>query len=215
MKKTRVLIVEDSGVIREFLQHIIGQDPRLEIAGAVGSAEEALRILDRISPDVISMDIRLPGMSGFEATKRIMSERPTPIVVVSASVESEDLKITMNALQAGALTVLEKPAGTSSDEYEALAERLCTQLAIMSQVKVVRRHGAAKSPLRLAPHLVPCRGGCRMLGVVSSTGGPSALVHILSRLGPGFPVFSRDREGSRGSRAGESVSRHSRPAPAS
>ncbi len=150
MKKIRVLIVEDSKVIREFLEYIIGQDPRLEIAAAVGSAEEALRILDRVSPDVISMDIRLPGMNGFEATQRIMTERPTPIVVVSASVECEDLQITMNALQAGALTVLEKPVGTTSAEYEALAERLCTQLAIMSQVKVVRRYasGEARRALR-------------------------------------------------------------------
>src|SRR5882724_13186134 len=144
MEKIRVLIVEDSAVIREYLEHIIGQDPRLQIVGSVGSAEESLRILDRAAPDVISMDIRLPGMNGFEATQRIMSERPTPIVVVSASVEREDLRITMNALQAGALTVLEKPVGSSSAEYEALAERLCTQLAIMSQVKVVRRRITAR-----------------------------------------------------------------------
>ena len=75
-------------LLRELLEYIIGRDPRLEIAGAVGSAEEALRVLHRISPDVISMDIRLPGMNGFEATQRIMSEKPTPIVVVAASVES-------------------------------------------------------------------------------------------------------------------------------
>src|SRR5216684_2285088 len=139
MKKIRVLIVEDSRVIREFLEHIIGHDPRLEIAGAAGSAEEALRILDRVSPDVISMDIRLPGMNGFEATQQIMAKKPTPIVVVSASVESEDLKISMNALRAGALAVVEKPVGTSHQDYESLAERLCTQLAIMSQVKVIRQ----------------------------------------------------------------------------
>src|SRR5260370_41445339 len=149
MKRIRVLIVEDSKVIREFLEHIIGRDPRLEIVGAVGSAEEALSVLDRSAPDVISMDIRLPGMNGFEATQRIMAERPTPIVVVSASVEKEDLRITMNALQAGALTVLEKPVGTSSAEYEALAERLCTQLAIMSQVKVVRRRITVRPTQRL------------------------------------------------------------------
>src|SRR5258708_19031757 len=154
MEKIRVLIVEDSAVIREYLEHIIGQDPRLEIVGSVGSAEDALRVLDRASPDVISMDIRLPGMNGFEATQRIMAERPTPIVVVSASVESEDLRITMNALQAGALTVLEKPGGTTSADYETLAERLCTQLAVMSQVKVVRRRGGprpAPQPARPRP----------------------------------------------------------------
>ncbi len=193
MKKISVLIVEDSKVIREFLEYIIGQDPRLEVAGSVGSAEEALRILDRASPDVIfpdviSMDIRLPGMNGFEATQRIMAERPTPIVVVSASVESEDLQITMNALQAGALTVLEKPVGTTSAEYEALAERLCTQFAIMSQVKVVRRHGAARPAQRLEPKLAALPGGCRMLGIVSSTGGPNALAHLLNGLGRDFPL---------------------------
>src|SRR5947199_6580433 len=118
MNKIRVMIVEDSGVVRRFLEYLIGRDPRLEVVASVESAEEALRLLSRAAPDVISMDIRLPGMNGFEATQRIMAERPTPIVVVSASVESEDLKITMNALRAGALAVIEKPAGTAHDDYE-------------------------------------------------------------------------------------------------
>jgi two-component system chemotaxis response regulator CheB len=188
MKKIRVLIVEDSLVIRQFLEHIIARDPRLEIAAAVETAEEALRILDRVSPDVVSMDIRLPGMNGFEATQRIMRERPTPVVVVSASVEREDLQITMNALRAGALTVLEKPTGVTSNDYESLAERLCTQLAIMSQVKVVRRRidtwPGAKVIRRAAPRL----GSFRALGIVSSTGGPNALVQVLGGLGAGFPL---------------------------
>src|ERR1700681_1184822 len=113
------------------------------------------------------MNIRLPGMNGFEATQRIMAERPTPIVVVSASVECEDLRITMNALQAGALTVLEKPVGTSSAEYAALAERLCTQLAIMSQVKVIRRHGGLRPAPRIQARADSRPGDYRMLGIVS------------------------------------------------
>src|ERR1700686_3276581 len=149
MKRIRVLIVEDSQVIREFLQHIIARDPRLEVAGAVESAEEALRVFGQSAPDVVSMDIRLPGMNGFEATRWIMSENPTPIVVVSASVGAEDLKITMNALRAGALAVVEKPVGTTHADYEILAERLCTQLVIMSQVKVVRQRLNGKRNLRL------------------------------------------------------------------
>jgi two-component system chemotaxis response regulator CheB len=197
MKKIRVLIVEDSKVIRQLLEHIVGHDPRLEIAAAVGSAEEALRILERVAPDVISMDIRLPGMNGLDATRRIMAERPTPIVVVSASVECEDLQITMNALRAGALAVLEKPAGTASGEYEAFARRLGTQLTIMSEVKLVRRRTAAPRadaprtrgiayPSRQRTNPVP--GGYRMMGIVSSTGGPNALVQLLGGLGPGFPL---------------------------
>ncbi len=188
MKRIRVLIIEDSKVIREFLEYIIGQDPRLEVAASVDSAEEALRILARVSPDVISMDIRLPGINGFEATQRIMSEKPTPIVVVSASVECEDLQITMNALQSGALTVLEKPVGTTSADYEALSQRLCTQLAIMSQVKVVRRHTSARSVLPAERRVTPRRGGYRVVAIVSSTGGPNALVQLLGRLGPDFPL---------------------------
>ena len=76
MGKIRVMIVEDSQVVRDFLRYLIGRDPRLEVAAAVGSAEEALRVLERVSPDVISMDIRLPGMNGFEATQRIMARKP-------------------------------------------------------------------------------------------------------------------------------------------
>ncbi len=75
MSKIRVMIVEDSRVVRELLQFLIGSDPRLEVAAAVESAEEALRLLERVAPDVISMDIRLPGMNGLEATQQIMARK--------------------------------------------------------------------------------------------------------------------------------------------
>jgi two-component system chemotaxis response regulator CheB len=199
MSKIRVLIVEDSRAIREFLTHIIDRDPRLQVVAAYGSAEEALRELHRVAPDVISMDIRLPGMNGFDATKRIMAERPTPIVVVSASVEAEDLKISMNALRAGALAVVEKPVGASHADYERLAERICTQLAIMSQVRVIRQRarrrgelGQASAPAATAksPAVSPAnyQGTIRAVALVASTGGPSALVSVLEALPASFPL---------------------------
>ncbi len=187
VKKARVLIVEDSAVVRELLQFLIARDPRLEVAAAVGSAEEALRILDRVSPDVVSLDIRLPGMNGFEATQQIMSQRPTPIVVVSASVESEELRITMNALAAGALAVVEKPVGVTERDYESVAERLCTQLAIMSQVRVVRQHRHRKvrpGPAERRP--LAGQGQYRAVGIAASTGGPNALLELLAALGKDF-----------------------------
>ena len=112
--QVRVMVVEDSLVVRQLLLHIISRDPRLIVAAAVGSAEEALQEIGRVRPDVISMDIRLPGMDGLEATRRIMSEHPTPIVVIAGSIEDASLKISMNALRAGALTVVEKPVGLTS-----------------------------------------------------------------------------------------------------
>lgn len=194
----RVLIVEDTAVVRLLLEEIVGSDPRLEVAASVGDGEEALRILPKIAPDVISMDIRLPGMNGFEATQRIMSEHPTPIVVVSASVESDDLRISMNALRAGALSIVEKPVGISHEEYRAIAARLCNQLVLMSDVKVVRqRKGrpvgmsarATPSEPSRAPQLpVDPDRRFTMLGIVASTGGPNAVVTVLQGLTPGFAL---------------------------
>jgi two-component system chemotaxis response regulator CheB len=193
MKKTRVMIVEDSAVVRALLEYSIGRDPRLEVCATAATAEDALEILEQYSPDVIAMDIHLPGMDGLEATRRIMSKKPVPIVVVAASVESKHWNVTaMEALRAGALTVLEKPVGTTNADYEALAERLCTQLVIMSQVNLVRQHGRYESHAakgRIARSSCPGHfGGFKMLGIVCSTGGPAALVQLLGALGPAFPL---------------------------
>ena len=140
-KKIRVMIVEDSAVVSALLEYSIGRDPRLEVCATAGSAEDALENYEEIAPDVIAMDIRLPGMDGLEATRQIMSKRPVPIVVVAASIESGKWNSTpIEALRAGALSVLEKPAGLTHADFEALSERLCTQLVIMSQVKLVTQH---------------------------------------------------------------------------
>ena len=192
-KKIRVMIIEDSRVVREFLQALIGEDARLEVAASVESAEEALRLLHRTSPDVISMDIRLPGMNGFEATQRIMADKPTPIVVVSASVEAEDLQISMNALRAGALAVIEKPVGRMHADYALLAERLCTQLVLMSEVKVVRqrirpRFGPPSRRADIPEHAICSSRPFRLLGLVASTGGPHALQQVLGDLGADYPL---------------------------
>ena len=192
MKKTRVMIVEDSPVISALLEYCVSSDPRLEVCATAGSAEEALDTFEAIAPDVIAMDIRLPGIDGLEATRRIMSLRPVPIVVVAASIESGKWNSTpMEALRAGALTVLEKPVGTTHDDYAALSERLCTQLFIMSQVKLVRRqrsgetHAADGGRSRASSNTA---GAFGMLGIVCSTGGPGALVQLLGALGPEFPL---------------------------
>lgn len=191
MIKIRVLIVEDSMVVRELLKHIIGTDDRFDVVAAVETAEEALSLLEVVEPDVISLDIRLPGMNGLDATLQIMAKRPTPIVVVAAQVDDDELNIAMNALRAGALSVVEKPVGVANAAFDAMAQRLCTQLAIMSQVKVVRqgidrglRFGTAEPP----PIQRRASNGYDMVGVVSSTGGPQALVQMLGGLDKAFPL---------------------------
>lgn len=193
MRKIRVMIIEDSDVVRMLLEEIISRDSRLEVTASVSNAEEGLRLLNTVAPDVISLDIRLPGMNGFQATKRIMSERPTPIVVVSASVEKEDLKISINALKAGALTIVEKPVGTTRANFQEMADQLCTQLAIMSAVKVIRqRRPPSPSPVARpsSPQAYQVRknGAFGVLGIAASTGGPNALEKLLNGLPADFPL---------------------------
>lgn len=196
-KKIRVMIIEDSPVVMELLKYIIGNDPRLEVAATAISAEDALQKLDRVRPDVISLDIRLPGMNGLDATLLIMSSRPTPIVVVSTGIREEELNIAMNALRAGALTVVEKPVGVTNGDYETLAEQLCGQLAVMSQVKVVRQ--AKRRNINFGSVTAKITAGAesnrhlltvapKMIGIVASTGGPNAISRVLNGLGRDFPL---------------------------
>ncbi len=189
----RVMLVEDSLVVRELLRHIVSRDARLRIVAAAASGEEALGLIEVVRPDVISMDIRLPGIDGLETTRRIMAERPTPIVVVADAVEDASLRISMNALRAGALSVVEKPVATTNAGYEAVADEICTQLRIMAQVPVIRRRpigaewatrkGAAPAAAGPLPGAAPT-----VLGLAASTGGPPALARVLGALPTDFPL---------------------------
>ncbi len=203
----KVLIVEDSPVVQRLLEHTIARDPRLKVVGKAANAEQAVTLIAQRTPDVVTMDIRLPGINGFELTRRIMSENPLPIVVVAENVDDASLNISMNALRAGALSVVEKPGSTERQRYEALAAHLCTQLVIMSQVKVVRQRfaprkdGTAGPPPQTPPPAPPQarRGGYDILALVASTGGPNALVRVLNDLprGLGLPIVVVQHIGDR------------------
>ncbi|WP_377810675.1 chemotaxis-specific protein-glutamate methyltransferase CheB [Azospirillum sp. A29] len=212
-RRIRVLVVEDSPVIQQLLSHVISADPRLEVAGIASSGEQALRMIERTAPDVVSLDIRLPGIDGFEVTSRIMRQTPLPIVVVASDVR--DLDIPMRALQAGALAVVEKPGSMARADYQTVAHHLCTQLVIMSQVKVIRHRITARGARtatgmateaaspdgrpadgrlpdgRLPDEAVAADGRLRRfraLGLVASTGGPAALAKILKDMPADFPL---------------------------
>lgn len=197
MDPIRVMIVEDSPTVREFLRQAIVADSRLAVAAECASAEEALAALDRAAPDVISMDIHLPRMSGLEATRRIMETRPTPIVIVSRSVSADELDSTMDALRAGAVSAMEKPSCSHELKSAEMTARICRELVVMSQIKVVRqRFNGARARSFQAPASIshsyrpPIVHGklARMVGIVASTGGPRAVELILSLIGPDFPL---------------------------
>jgi two-component system chemotaxis response regulator CheB len=122
-----------------------------------------------------------------------MAERPTPIVVVADAVEDSSLRISMNALRAGALSVVEKPVATTHAGYEAVATRICTQLRIMADVPVIRRRSigaewAGKVRDFSVPSPVPLAAAPSVVAIAASTGGPPALARVIGALPADFPL---------------------------
>lgn len=189
---TRVLIVEDSPVVREFLIHILGSDPDIEVAGTADDGEAALEAVERTKPDILTMDIYMPKLNGFDATRRIMETRPLPIVIVSGSSTVGEVATSFHALDAGALAVVPRPKGIGHPDHAQTARELVRTVKLMSEVKVVRRWprsrpgDAGASAARVTAVRAPA--DIRVVAIGASTGGPSVLQTILSALGPAFPV---------------------------
>jgi two-component system chemotaxis response regulator CheB len=180
----RVLVAEDSSTIRELLVEILRSDPEIEVVGEAKNGAEAVTLTRQLRPDLVTMDIRMPLMDGFEATKRIMVEAPTPIIIVTASVDVREIEVSMHALRVGALTLMAKPEGPGTPDFEEHCHRFLTTVKSMAQVKVVRRWADDKSE----PPSVSSRGQAKVLAMAASTGGPAALCQILSELPGNFPV---------------------------
>lgn len=182
----RVLVVDDSSSCRALLVGLLSAAPRLVVVGTAADGEEAVREAARLKPDVITMDIHLPGLDGFAATRRIMETCPTRIVMVTSSSIPNEVAQSFTALESGALTVLAKPPGPGHELFETTRDELVRTVTLMAEVPVVRRWPAGGA--RLAPRLAPLRGEVRLVAIGASTGGPIVLQTLLSRLRPGFGV---------------------------
>lgn len=186
----RVLVVEDSPTVRRYLTTLINETPGLEVIGEARDGDEALAMTAELRPDVISMDIRMPGVDGLEATRRIMNRHPTPVVIVSGLLERE-VDLSFQALQAGALAVVEKPPYRHDPDFSTKQRQMVNTLMAMARVHVVRRwesepgQNADSKPrvtterLRLKPELI---------AIGASAGGPGALATLLRDLPIDFSV---------------------------
>lgn len=197
----RVLIAEDSLVARELLVAILQSAPGLQVVGTARDGAEAVRLARRLKPDVITMDVHMPELDGFAATRQIMAEIPRPIVIISASLNKHERDMTFSALEAGALSVLEKP---TMDDPPEVYEALIKQVKLMSEVKVVRRwnieearrrggeaeQGDVKNQSSNLPTGLRRNGQTKiqLVAIASSTGGPGVLAKILSELPADFPA---------------------------
>lgn len=184
----RVLVVDDSAVVREILVSMLETVPGFQVVGQAQDGEEAVRLTTRLRPDVITMDIRMPRLDGLGAIRQIMSTTPTPIVVVAASVYEPDLNIAFTAIEAGALTVVEKPRGITPEAYEAARDQLVTTIRLMSDVQVVTlrpdRRPAAQPPSRRVDveDALETEVEAKLVAIAASTGGPGVLRQIFKPL---------------------------------
>ncbi len=190
--KIRVLIVEDSPLMCKVLTRLLESDPEIKVVGVAHTGEEAIEAAGRLKPDIITMDIHMPVMDGFEAAKRIMANDPTPILIVAASVFVEGMNKVFEAISYGALDVVDKSELQFTKEKEKEKEtalKLTKKIKILSTIPVVMHPLAifeSKSTMNDAVKDLK-KDSTRIVAIASSTGGPKVLHTILNGIPSDFP----------------------------
>jgi two-component system chemotaxis response regulator CheB len=189
----KIFIVEDSLVSREFLKHILAADKELKVIGEASRGEEAISKIEALKPekpDAITMDIEMPGLDGYETTKKIMETNPAPIIIISTGYQYPSAEKTFRAMQAGAVAAIGKPPGSTHPDFRRSCRELINLIKSMSKVPVVRRLATAKIVnTNKEPSAATITNTHRdLVAIGASTGGPPALNTILSRLPASFPL---------------------------
>lgn len=195
MKNTiKVLVVDDSAVVRDFLVYIFSSEPNIHVVGTARNGKEAVELAKLKKPDIISMDIEMPVMNGMEATQVIMSTNPVPVILVTSSYRKDDVAKTFKAMEAGALAILEKPAGFGHPNYEKTKKELVNTLLTMSEVKVVTRFPKyAKKEIKALEKEKPVniderKTKYQIVAIGVSTGGPQVLQQMIPLIPAGYDI---------------------------
>ncbi len=180
MAALRILIVEDSLTVRRRLTDVFSEDPAFTVVGETGDGEQAFAMCQSLRPDVVTLDLMLPGLNGVEVTRRIMTHCPTPIVIFSGADNRTMNLHLLDALSAGAVDAVEKPTRFASLEW---AGELLTRVKLAA-----RMPSTALAQMRQAPEPVRPQLPARLVVLGASTGGPAAIKEILQRLPQDFPL---------------------------
>lgn len=187
--RVRVLVVEDSLTVRKRIVEVLSSDSGLEVVGETGGGREAIALCERLRPDVVTLDMVLGDTHGVEVTEHVMAYFPTPILIVSASLNRGEVFKTFDALAAGAVDVLDKPTGDAASDL-GWEGRLVATVKRVSRIRVIT-HPRARLALnrREGRPSNPAQGSeLRAVAIGASTGGPAALVEILRKLPESFPL---------------------------
>ncbi|MDJ0521585.1 MAG: chemotaxis-specific protein-glutamate methyltransferase CheB [Planctomycetota bacterium] len=184
----RVLVVDDSPTTRTMLAAVIEDHPALTVVAQARNGREAIQLVEQRRPDIVTMDVRMPGMDGIEATEHIMSACPTPIVIVAGAARDAEVRASLEAMELGALAVLPKPRGPLAPEFQTDCAALQRTLVALADVRVVTRRRKRESRRTRTSDKPKARTPCGAVALAASTGGPCALRQILSELPGTLPV---------------------------
>ncbi len=181
----KVLIVDDSSFMRQELSRIVSTDPDLDVIGTAFDGNNALEKIERLKPDVVTLDIEMPGMDGLTALKHIMINNPMPVVVISSLTQS-GADTTFEALRLGAVDIIAKPSGTISLDIKRQTEEITTKIkaaheADCSKIKKVPVTKDDEKIVKPKKILRPTK--CNQIVAIGvSTGGPQTLMNIIPLL---------------------------------
>jgi two-component system chemotaxis response regulator CheB len=200
-KFTRVLVVDDSPFVCKALSEIIHGDPQLRVVGTAANGQEAVALVAKLKPDLVTMDISMPVMDGFEATKLIMAYHPTPILIISSTIFDGGMDLVFKAMTYGALDVMNKTLIKTADGKDDSAGVLIQRIRTLSRIKVITHPLAklqAREQGRRRVSSEPITND-QIVAIAASTGGPQALLAVLKALpkdlGCGIVIVQHISEG--------------------
>jgi two-component system chemotaxis response regulator CheB len=184
MKPVRVLVVDDSALMRKLIPQMLEADPSIEVVGTAMDGTFCLKKIEELRPNVVTLDLQMPGMNGIETLKEIMRRNPLPVIVVSSH-STEGASVTFKALGLGAFDFVTKPQDAS--HMAETAQELIAKIKAAADCKVVRpgTFQAAAPAEKISATKAPALSKLVAIGI--STGGPQALEFMLAQLPPDFP----------------------------
>lgn len=184
--KIRVLVVDDSAVMRQLLSTLLSADPEIEVVGTAPDPHVARERIKALNPDVVTLDVEMPRMDGLTFLRKIMTLRPTPVVMVSTMTQA-GAEVTLEALEIGAVDFVAKPTGDIGSVKETFALELQTKVKAAARTRVGVRHAHHAKVERVARPAGARASNDRLVVIGASTGGVEALKIVLMGLPPDCP----------------------------
>lgn len=191
-----VLVVDDSALMRKVISDILSEDPEIKVVGTARNGLDAVEKVERLKPDVVTLDVEMPALDGLHALGYIMSECPTPVVMLTA-VDPKSAERTLNAFEYGAVDFIQKPSGNISLNIMDIADDIRLKVKIASRVDLkklgfMEEHVNSRENAEKKQHIPTAKApedtrkkhlsNQKILAIASSTGGPRALEQVIPKL---------------------------------